>query len=55
MSKLTLYKLCCSCNKEFEMRQTSLSFGDLITTFEDCPHCDARNDTWLRIKEDEDE
>lgn len=49
---LTFVKLCSYCNKEFELKRVEHN-GCLrasVTNFEDCPHCNKRNDTWISVK-----
>ena len=47
---IVIKKLCCKCNKEFELKKVSFIRDEYTTAFESCPHCGKRNDTWLHIE-----
>ena len=46
---MEIYRICSQCNKEFKVIKQGLAYGDIVTNFEDCPHCGTRNDIWIRI------
>ena len=47
--KLDLFRICCYCNKEFQITEYSEGATDIGIAFQDCPHCNSRNDLWLKI------
>lgn len=48
---MPIFKLCHKCNKEFEVVTSRLNNG-FTSSFQDCPHCGVRNDTWIHIPVD---
>lgn len=48
--ELKVYKICSNCNVEYKLTLRHGAGVDAnVTTFEDCPHCGLRDDSWLRI------
>jgi hypothetical protein len=49
--KCEIERLCSSCNKAFILEdvQHNPNVQASISNFENCPHCHARNDTWVKI------
>lgn len=49
--ELSIYRLCNACNKEFKLERVEHNACIRVTVanFEDCPHCGARNDHWIKI------
>ena len=52
--KIVVQKLCEECNKEFELHMDE-SYNGLVNNMQNCPHCGARNDTWIVITIEKDE
>lgn len=53
MEKLKLFRICCHCNKEFELepyKTNAVKFGGYGANFIDCKLCGKRNDIWIRIE-----
>lgn len=50
--ELKIRKCCSICNSDFELKNVEHNENaqQTVTTFENCPHCGARNDTWIVIK-----
>jgi DNA-directed RNA polymerase subunit M/transcription elongation factor TFIIS len=47
----TIQRICSSCNKTFHLWRVAHSRSKLeaVSSFEKCPHCNARNDIWVKI------
>lgn len=50
--ELKILRLCSNCNKEFELKDVdhNVCLRSSISNFENCPHCNQRNDTWVKIE-----
>ena len=51
---LPIYRIFGSCNTEFELI-ISNGFTERVSAFQNCTHCNARNDTWISIRLNEPE
>lgn len=52
--KVSIYRLCSSCNKDFELTMSRGGCNDsseIINNFQNCPHCGDRSDSWIRVVE----
>jgi len=48
-----VFRICENCNKEFrvELEVSPFGVGD-ISTMQICPHCEGKNNIWIRVVED---
>jgi hypothetical protein len=49
--KCEIERICSECSKTFILKdvQHNPNVQATFSNFEDCPHCHARNDTWVKI------
>lgn len=50
--EIKISKLCSHCNNDFDLKliEHNGCVKASISNFEDCPHCNQRNDTWVKVE-----
>lgn len=49
---IVIFHICSHCNQEYQLdmhEMNSLAASGQAYNFGDCPHCNKRNDLWIRI------